>query len=50
MTSRRHDHNLIAIVMIIISILIASSHPLPGLRDVATILPALVDIVTVLRK
>jgi len=50
MPNQSHDHNLIATVTLAIGVLIASGHPLPGLRDIAIVLPALVDLVTALRK
>jgi len=56
MSNRSHDHNLVAIVkilatvVIVIAVLIASAHPLPGLQDVAAVLPALVDLVTAIKR
>jgi hypothetical protein len=50
MTNRSHDHDLIAIVILVIAVLIASVHPLPGLQAVAAVLPLLADLVTALRK
>lgn len=50
LNNRRHDHDLIAILIIVIVVLKASTHALPGLRDVAATLPALVDLVTALMR
>jgi hypothetical protein len=55
MSNRSHEQDVIAIVKIIaivvvIAILIASAHPLPGLRDITAALPALVDFVNAFRK
>ena len=49
MTKRSQDRDvvvIIAIVVVVIAVLIASAHPLPGLRDIAAVLPALIDLVT----
>lgn len=50
MSNRSHEQALIAIVVVVIAILIASAHPLPGLRDIIAALPAIVDLVTVFRN
>jgi hypothetical protein len=48
LNNRRHDHDLVAIVVIAIVVLYASTQPLPGLRDVAVVLPRLVELVSAL--
>ena len=56
MSNRSHEQDviaivkIIAIVVVVIAILIASAHPLPGLRDITAALPALVDFVNAFRK
>ena len=59
MSNRSHEQDVIAIVkivkiiaidVVVIAILIASAHPLPGLRDVTAALPALVDFVNAFTK
>jgi len=50
LNNRRHDHDLIAILIIVIVVLKASTHALPGLRDAAAMLPGLVDLVTALMR
>jgi hypothetical protein len=50
MSNRSHQQNLVAIVVIIIAVLVAAAHPLPGLRDITAALPGLVDLVTAFEK
>ena len=50
MNNRRHDHNLAAAMTIVIVILAASRRSLPGLQDIAAVLPSLIELLGALRR